>query len=119
MNLVPSIPVVMTEHMTVPAARAAQALQRLGYYVSESWIDTTATSEYRSDLANSMQVELLRSTAIPPCHGIEHSIGFDLHLDLDTVTVQPNSTSLLSTGVAVKAPAGTYLHIAPRSGLTV
>ena len=109
-------------HMTVPAAKApfaAQALQRLGYYVRESWIDTSATSEHKPDLTNSMQIERLTSTAIVPARATEDSIGFDLHLDLDTVTVQPNSTSLLPTGIAAKAPAGTYLRIAPRSGLTV
>jgi len=109
-------------HMTVPAGKAplaAQALQRLGYYVRESWIDTTRSSEHASDLTNSMQVQLLTSTAIPPTRATENSIGFDVHLDLDTVTIQPNSTSLLSTGIAAKAPAGTYLRIAPRSGLTV
>ena len=109
-------------HMTVPAAKApfaAQALQRLGYYVRESWIDTSTTSERASDLRNTMQVQLLTSTALPPTRATENSIGFDLHLDMDAVTVLPNSTSLLSTGIAAKAPPGTYLRIAPRSGLTV
>ena len=66
-----------------------------------------------------MQVQLLTSPAIAPTRATEHSIGFDLHLDMDSVTGLPKSTSLLSTGMAVKAPSGTYLHIAPRSGLTV
>jgi len=66
-----------------------------------------------------MQVQLLTPTAIAPTRATEHSIGFDLHLDMDSVTVRPNSTSLLSTGIVAKAPPGTYLRIAPRSGLTV
>jgi len=66
-----------------------------------------------------MQVQLLTSTAIAPTRATEHSIGSDLHLDMDSVTVLPNSTSLLSTNIAVKAPSGTYLCIMPRSGLTV
>jgi len=57
------------DHMTVPAAiapLAAQALQRLGYYVRESWIDASTMSEHTSDLRNTMQVQLLMSTAIAP-----------------------------------------------------
>ena len=67
-----------------------------------------------------MQVQLLTSTAIAPTLANGHCIGFDLHLDKNSVTVVlPNSTCLLSTSIATKAASDTYLHIAQRSGLTI
>ena len=39
-------------HMTVPAAQAplaAQALQRLGYYTRESWIDADVMQTFQAD----------------------------------------------------------------------
>ena len=66
-----------------------------------------------------MQVQLLTSTAIAPTRATEHSISFDLHLDMDSVTVKPNFISFLSIGFAAKAPSGAYLRIALCRGLTV
>jgi deoxyuridine 5'-triphosphate nucleotidohydrolase len=109
-------------HMTVPAGRAplaAQALQRLGYYVRETWIDHAVQSEYNADVHNVMQVELLTKTAITPSRATANSIGYDVHLDLEDIVLPPGETRILPTGFAAKAPAGTYLRIAPRSGLTV
>jgi deoxyuridine 5'-triphosphate nucleotidohydrolase len=109
-------------HMTVPAGRAplaAQALQRLGYYVKESWIDTELKSEYNSSVNNILQVVKLTETAVEPSRATPHSIGYDLHLDIDNVTIPAGGTKLLPTGIAAKAPDGTYLRLAAKSGLTI
>ena len=109
-------------HMTVPAGRAplaAQALQRLGYYVRESWIDQELKSEYNSDLDNVMQIEKLSKTAIVLSRATPSSIGYDLLLDVTNITIQAGETKLLPTGIAAKAPAGTYLRIVPKSGVTI
>ena len=47
------------------------------------------------------------------------TIGYDLHLDIDNVTIPAGGTNLLPTGIAAKAPDGTYLCLAAKSGLTI
>ncbi len=38
---------------------------------------------------------------------------------MDAFTLQPGDIKVVLTGIAAKAPSGTYLRVAPRSGLTV
>ena len=105
-------------HMTVPAGRAplaAQALQRLGYFVKETW-----TKQAINDATDDrLRIHRLTETAILPSRGTTGSIGYDLHLDLPEITIEPGAMALLPTGIAVRPPDGTYVRIAPRSGVTV
>ena len=109
-------------HMSVPANRAplaVESLQRLGYYSREAWIDDDIKSEMSSDIRNTIQVELRTDSATAPSRGIVDSIGLNLFLDTSSVDIAPQETVLLHTGISAKSPAGTYLRIAPRSGLTI
>ena len=109
-------------HMTVPAGHAplaAQALQRLGYYVKETWVDEEKKAEMAQQQKNTMQFCPLTETAKIPTCGSDEAIGFDLFLDLPSVTVEPGQVQLLPTGISARPPHGSYLRIAPRSGLTV
>ena len=109
-------------HMTVPAAKAplaAQALQRLGYYTRETWIDTAVLQEQQADMHRDVLIEKTTPTAITPSRSTEESIGIDIHSDMDDVILKPGDLKIILTGIAAKAPSGTYLRIAPRSGLTV
>lgn len=53
-------------------------------------------------------------TAIHPNKGTRKSAGFDLYLD-ESVTIEPNSTAIVSTGISIKFPTGYYGKIEARS----
>ena len=75
--------------------------------------------EYDADRNRDVLVEKLTGTAITPSRSTPESIGLDLHSDMDEIQIEPGGTKVVLTGIAAKAPSGTYLRIAPRSGLTV
>lgn len=54
-----------------------------------------------------------------PTRGTEHSAGYDLyaHLGSDSVTIAPNETVKIGTGIAASIPNGTFGAIFARSGL--
>ncbi len=109
-------------HMSVPARKAplaAEALQRVGYYNREQWIDDNVRSEFKADSNGCVRTRKLTDTAITPTKGTAGSIGLDLHSDMDTVTISPGETIIFKTGIAAAPPPGCYLRVAPRSGLTV
>ena len=109
-------------HMTVPANKAplaAQALQRLGYYAREQWIDTSVKQEFAADRDRHILIERLTKTSIPPTRSTPDSVGLDLHSDMDEFELLPGDLKVVTTGIAAKAPSGTYLRVAPRSGLTI
>ena len=54
-----------------------------------------------------------------PTRGSKESVGYDVYLDLPSITIPPGQMNLLPTGLTATPPAGSYLRIAPRSSLTV
>lgn len=60
----------------------------------------------------------LRPDAIIPSKATAGSIGLDLH-SVDHYVVLPGQRIVVSTGLRVTLPSGTYGRIAPRSGLAV
>ena len=60
----------------------------------------------------------LRPDAIVPSKATERSIGLDL-FSVEPYVVLPGQRTVISTGVSVILPEGTYGRIAPRSGLAV
>lgn len=63
-----------------------------------------------------MKVKLLSNTAKKPTRGSYQSAGFDLYANENTA-VLGGQRRIISTGIAVQAPDGCYLRVAPRSGL--
>ena len=109
-------------HMTVPAGHAplaAEALQRLGYYVNEKWIQQETDKQVEAEATASLRVTKLTDTAKLPTRGTDESIGFDVYLDAAEVQIEPGQIQLLPTGISIKPPPNSYIRIAPRSGLTV
>ena len=107
-------------HMTVPARYAplaAQALQRLGYHANESWVQDIHNEANTPN--EKLRVKKMTDTAKLPTRGTEESVGYDVYLDEAQVTIQPGEIQLLPTGISATPPTGTYIRIAPRSGLTV
>lgn len=105
-------------HFTVPAAKAplaAQTLQRLGYLQKESWLDLDEKMIHSQSINDELHICPLTVTASIPTQGTEESVGYDLFLDSDTISIAPNAVVLLSTGIAARPPKGSYLRVASRS----
>lgn len=64
-----------------------------------------------------MQVKLLTENATLPNRGSEVAAGLDLFASED-VEIPPWGQALVSTGIAIALPNGTYGRVAPRSGLS-
>jgi len=65
-----------------------------------------------------LNVHKLVSTAILPARATPGAAGYDL-FSTDSYVVLPGRRVVVSTGISIKLPAGTYGRIAPRSGLAV
>ena len=90
-------------HMTVPAGHAplaAQALQRLEYDVKETWVEDEKKADAEQQQRAALQFYTLTATSTIPTHGSDKAIGFDLFLDLPSVTVEPGQVQLLPTGIS-------------------
>lgn len=67
-----------------------------------------------------VRVQRLTPTATLPTRGSPQSAGLDLYYDnAHSVYFRPGDRHVLSTGIALTAPEGTYARIAPRSGLAM
>ena len=69
---------------------------------------------------NRLKIRRLRDDAIVPryAHGPEEDAGMDLHA-VEAVTLAPQETKLVPTGLAIELPAGFEAQIRPRSGLAL
>lgn len=64
----------------------------------------------------------LSATAIIPKKAKTDDAGWDLSADLglgEELTIYPGRRAVIPTNIAVACPSGTYMRIAPRSGLAV
>ncbi|KAF2432869.1 dUTPase [Tothia fuscella] len=64
----------------------------------------------------SLQVQLLSPKAQAPTRGSDFAAGYDLYSAEDNA-VPARGKAMISTGIAIAVPAGTYGRVAPRSGL--
>ena len=63
-------------------------------------------------------VHKLDDNAVVPTRGSEKSAGLDLY-SCESLTIPAWETAKVRTGISMAIPDGTYLRIAPRSGLAV
>ena len=85
--------------MTKPAGYAplaAQALQRLGYYVHKSWVKKAKKAE-EEPFEEKLRVKTLTDTAKLPTRGSTESVGYDVYLDDTEVRIEPGKMALLKT----------------------
>ena len=67
-----------------------------------------------------LQVRRLTPNATLPTRGTEHAAGFDLYAALDTpMTLAPNETALVPTGIALAIPGGCFGLVKDRSSLAL
>ena len=107
--------------MAIPASKAplvAQALQRLGYHMNESWVKENNNKQHANS-ADPPLVQKISLTAQVPKRGSTKAVGYDLFSDETTTTIQPNEIQLVPTGIDITCLPGTYGRIAPCSGLTI
>lgn len=67
----------------------------------------------------SIGVKKLTEDAQIPEYKTEHSSGFDLHTVGGDITVEPNETVMIHTGLAFEIPVGYELQIRARSGIAL
>jgi dUTP pyrophosphatase len=86
--------------------------QDLNFYEKYKRIATTMNLQTDEKL----QVKKLSPESIIPSKATPDSIGYDLY-SIEEVSIPTNSKALIGTGIAMTPPKGTYIRIAPRSGL--
>jgi dUTP pyrophosphatase len=64
-----------------------------------------------------LYVQRLSEHAIIPTRGSEYAAGFDLSASEDTIVKGNGGRALVKTDLRIACPPGTYVRIAPRSGL--
>ena len=69
-------------------------------------------------MAAQLTVTRLTPNAILPARGTPGAAGYDLYAS-DGYVVFPGHRVVVSTGITVQLPPGTYGRVAPRSGLAV
>lgn len=65
-----------------------------------------------------LYIKKLDANATLPTRGSSEAAGYDMY-SIDSVTIPPFGRTLVSTGIAMTVPMGTYGQLAPRSGLAV
>ena len=68
--------------------------------------------------SENLLVQLLSAKAEIPKQQTTGSTGYDLY-SLENTTLEPHTRGLVSTGISVRFPLGTYRRIAPHSGLSL
>ena len=65
-----------------------------------------------------LRVKKLDQNAVIPRRALPSDAGYDLS-STDSTLIPPQSMALVSTGLSIAVPPGTYGRVAPRSGLAV
>lgn len=63
-------------------------------------------------------IKKLHQAAVMPRRANSTDAGYDLS-SIESLVIPPQSMALVSTGLAIAVPSGTYGRVAPRSGLAV
>lgn len=63
-----------------------------------------------------LRIQRLHPLAVLPRRATDDAAGYDL-TTIQSCDIRPGETAILSTGLAMAVPRGTYGRIAPRSGL--
>ena len=102
--------------MTLPSHKvpiAARTLQILGYDLEPKVLSQQVQG-------SSLKVQKLTKDAKLPSQATQDSVGYDIHSNLtQDIIIEPKQIAIIPTGLAMDPPPGTYIKIAPRSGLTI
>ena len=64
-----------------------------------------------------VKIKKLNENAVIPTYGSPYSAGADLYSAMDDLTIEPHTTTLVKTGIALELPIGFAGLIYARSGL--
>ena len=64
----------------------------------------------------SFQVEIAHDSATAPTRMTEGAAGYDMY-SCESITIAPHMRTLVSTGLKMTVPQGTYGRVAPRSSM--
>ena len=78
----------------------------------------TSTDDSNSNSSRRLRVAKINPAAVVPRRATARSAGFDLS-SIEAAIIPPMSRKLISTGLVVSVPDGTYGRIAPRSGIAL
>ena len=81
-------------------------------------MNTVITTVYPTFLGTMLRVKILTESSKLPSRGSAFAAGYDLYAN-ESVVVKTKNRVVVSTGIAIAVPAGTYGRVAPRSGLAV
>ena len=74
------------------------------------------TTTQQTQQNTELQIQLCDKLAVMPSRGTGQSAGFDVSAT-ESMTIPPRARRLVNTGIVAVPPQGTYIRIAPRSGL--
>ena len=89
-----------------------------GELVSKKSYENTNCFQIQLENNKTFEVMKLIQSAVIPTKATLDSIGYDIYASNNT-QVPVNDNKLINTGLAMKPPKGTYIRIAPRSGLAL
>ncbi|HVE13733.1 MAG TPA: dUTP diphosphatase [Elusimicrobiota bacterium] len=75
------------------------------------------TGDKKLPASEKLLVKRLTENAILPARASPGAAGYDISSNI-RVSIAPYGKAIVSTGIAVTAPPGTYGRLAPRSGFT-
>ncbi|KAG6480393.1 hypothetical protein ZIOFF_063893 [Zingiber officinale] len=84
------------------------------YEEEEEQMHTVAVLTLDEEEEEVFYIKKISSTAKTPRQASQGAAGYDLAVDQDYI-IPPQGQELLSTGISIKTPEGTYARIAPRS----
>jgi dUTP pyrophosphatase len=89
------------------------------FYTTSSLYDNPESLVVNTFVANqNNQVKIVSGKHGVPTRGTKDSAGFDLKADLiESITIKPNTTAMVSTGIKLELPTNMCALVLPRSGL--
>ena len=79
---------------------------------------TECSSSCLTTGVNTLEIRKLSPEAVVPTYATTGSIGADLY-STQLIVIPPGQRELITTGISVRLPEGSYARIAPRSGLAL
>ena len=104
-----------TRKMSFATTSMVSAAAAAAIVPSSSSSSSYSTNNFYTKLP--LYVQRLSEHAIIPTRGSEYAAGFDLSASEDIVVKGNGGRALVKTDLRIACPPGTYMRIAPRSGL--
>ena len=78
----------------------------------------SAISLYTATSKPALNVKIFGENGKIPTKGSDQAAGYDIYSS-ETISIPPKERKAVTTDMAIAIPTGTYVRIAPRSGLSI